>query len=220
MNRRRRMENTIIGAGILILGMMAPTAAKEKDKPTLPQTVLEARTVVVIIDPDAGISMTDPGGNRTAQSDVEKALLKWGRYTVELTGVTADLVIVIRKSSGKAVEPTIGGVPTNDRPVVVHPTDSGIHIGVQQGHPPGDPQVDASNTKPAPGVQTAPMVDFFEVYFANGGNPPYGSPAWRYAAKNALKSPSVPAVDEFRKAVEESVKQQQQQKKKHPSSQP
>lgn len=42
------------------------------------------------------------------------------------------------------------------------------------------------------------------------------APVWRYIAKNGLKSPRVEAVEEFRKAVEESEKaaaqkQQQQQ---------
>jgi hypothetical protein len=38
-------------------------------------------------------------------------------------------------------------------------------------------------------------------------------PAWRYVNKGALKSPNVPAVAEFRKAIEEAEKQQQQNKK-------
>ncbi len=33
-------------------------------------------------------------------------------------------------------------------------------------------------------------------------------PVWRYTAKNALQSPSVPAVDEFKKAITEAEKQQ------------
>ena len=31
---------------------------------------------------------------------------------------TADLVISVRKGNGKIAQPTIGGVPTNDRPVI------------------------------------------------------------------------------------------------------
>jgi hypothetical protein len=44
----------------------------------LPAYVLKARTMLVLIDPDAGISMTSPQANKTAQDDVEKALMKWG----------------------------------------------------------------------------------------------------------------------------------------------
>src|SRR5579864_867279 len=107
----------------LLLSLTGFVTAKEKTKTTLPAYVLDAKTVMVMIDPDAGISMSDPGGNRTAQSDVEKALLKWGRYTPAISMPMADLIVVIRKGSEKAVQPTIGGVPTNDRPVVVNPTD-------------------------------------------------------------------------------------------------
>ena len=40
------------------------------------------------------------------------------------------------------------------------------------------------------------------------------SPLWRYARKDALRSPGVPAVEEFRKAAEEAEKPQTQQKQK------
>ncbi|HXZ81370.1 MAG TPA: hypothetical protein VEG30_15685 [Terriglobales bacterium] len=33
-------------------------------------------------------------------------------------------------------------------------------------------------------------------------------PAWRYTAKDALRSPSVPAVAKFRKAIEDAEKHQ------------
>ena len=55
--------------------------------------------------------------------------MKWGRFTPVMDTQTADLVITVRKGSGKMVQPTIGGLPTNDRPVVVQPTDSGIRLG-------------------------------------------------------------------------------------------
>jgi hypothetical protein len=50
------------------------------------------------------------------------------------------------------------------------------------------------------------------------------APVWNYSAKDGLKAPSVAAVEQFRKAVEESEKaaaqklqqQQQQQQKKNP----
>jgi hypothetical protein len=38
---------------------------------------------------------------------------------------------------------------------------------------------------------------------------PLSGPAvWRYIKKNALRSPDVPAVDEFRKLIEKALKQQ------------
>src|SRR5436853_252834 len=44
--------------------------------------------------------------------------------------------------------------------------------------------------------------------------------AWRYARKNGLKSAEVPAVGEFKKAVDEAVKQQQQKQKQQGQSAP
>ena len=90
-------------------------AGKDKKKIILPTDVLEARTVLVVIDPEAGIAVDAPNANRTAQGDVEKALMNWGRFTLAPDVSTADLVISVRKGNGKVVQPTIGGVPTNNR---------------------------------------------------------------------------------------------------------
>ena len=100
-------------------------AGKDKKKIILPKDVLEARTVLVVIDPDAGIAVDAPNANRTAQEDVEKALMSWGRFTLATDVSTADLIISVRRGNGKTAQPTIGGVPTNNRPVIFEPTDSG-----------------------------------------------------------------------------------------------
>jgi hypothetical protein len=66
--------------------------------------------------------------------------------------------------------------------------------------------------------------DMFEVFRADiyAG---HDAPVWQYVAKDGLKPPSVTAVEQFRKAVEESEKaaaqkqkqqQQQQGQKKNP----
>jgi hypothetical protein len=203
--------------------------AKEK-KSTLPAYVLDAQTVLVMIDPDAGTSMADPGGNKTAQDDVEKALMKWGRLRPVLTMGEADLVIVIRKGNKQPVQPTVGGEPTNDRPVLVQGTDSSIRVGVQQGRSPDGVQNGGPvQQRPGMGAETGPTEDTFFVYqgqtFAgDAGRIPSTSertPVWKYMAKNGLKSPEVPAVGEFKKAVDEAVKQQQaQQQKQQPQSKP
>lgn len=128
-----------------------------------------------------------------------------------LDGSTADLVITVRKGSEQVVvQPTIGGLPTNDRPVIVQPTDSGIRLGGQKGQPPGTP--DSTQSTPGPQVEMAPREDVFAVYEGHGSTLER-SPVRRYAKKDPLRSPSVPAVDEFRKAIEEAEKQQQQQQK-------
>jgi hypothetical protein len=170
--------------------------------------VLQAKTVLVIIDPNAGISVTAPQENKTALDDVEKALMKWGRLAPVVAGMHADLVITVRKGSGKIVQPTIGGEPTNDRPVIVQQTDNAIHIGVQQGRPPDATQSGPQDTKAHPQMEAAPPDDMFVVYEGSVGLHPDGPPVWRYYAKNALRSPDVPAVAEFRKLIEAALKQQ------------
>src|ERR1700724_2865104 len=52
-------------------------AGKDKKKAILPVDVLKARTVLVVVDPSAGVDVTDPNANRNARSDVQKALDQW-----------------------------------------------------------------------------------------------------------------------------------------------
>jgi uncharacterized protein YjaG (DUF416 family) len=66
--------------GIVVVAVVPSTVAKNKNKQVLPNQVLQAQTVAVVIMPDAGESVTDPAANRTAELNVEKALLQWGRY--------------------------------------------------------------------------------------------------------------------------------------------
>jgi len=200
-------------AAVLVLSTSLAFAGDDK-KPVLPVYVLRAETVFVLIDPDAGTSPSSPMANQQARDDVEKALMKWGRFRMAMNAGVADLVVIVRKGSGKIVQPTIGGLPTNDRPVIVQPTDNGGRIGGQRGRPPGSTDPAPQDTHPAPQIEAGMSDDMFVVYHGGEGNPLDGPPVWRYAAKDALKSPSVPAVAEFRKAIEEAEKQQQKQKGK------
>lgn len=184
--------------------------AGNNKKAVLPVYVVNARTALVLIDPDAGTSMSEPQANKKAQDDVEKALMKWGRLHPVMEGSTADLVITVRKGSDKIVQPTIGGLPTNDRPVIVQPTDNGIRLGGQKGQPPGAPS--SPPAQPGPQVEVAPREDVFAVYEGHVEAPLQQAPAWQYRKKDGLRSPAVPAVDEFRKAIEEAEKQQQNKK--------
>ncbi|PYU68870.1 MAG: hypothetical protein DMG52_30255 [Acidobacteria bacterium] len=128
-----------------------------------------------------------------AREDVEKALMRWGRLKPVMTMSLADLVIVIRKGNTQPVQPTVGGEPTNNRPVIVQGT--------------GD---------------TMARLRICLRYIRGGTDAPaLNRPvAWRYARKNGLKSPEVPAVGEFKKAVDEAVKQQQQKQKQQGQSAP
>jgi hypothetical protein len=201
-----RMRVTVL----LILLFASLAVAGNKKKIVLPAYVLKARTVLVLIDPDAGINPEAPLANKTAQEDVEKALAKWGRLSPVLDPQTADLVITIRKGSGKIVQQTVGGMPTNDRPVIVQPNDNGIRVGVQQGRSPNaPPQPQPQDTRPSPQTEVGSSEDVFIVYEGHStGSLDQQAPAWRYMNKNALHSPNVPAVDEFRKLIEEAEKQQ------------
>ncbi len=183
-------------------------AAKDKKKILLPDDVLEARTVLVVVDPDAGVAVDDPLANRKAQEDVEKALMNWGRFSMVLEASNADLIISVRKGNGKAVQPTVGGVPINDRPVIFEPTDSGGRVGVHTGNPPGagDP-TNSQPRSPSPQIEAGPTQDMFAVYRGKRGDALDSPAVWRYIAKDALQSPGVPAVDAFRKLIAEAEKQ-------------
>jgi hypothetical protein len=199
---------------VLLLSCLVATA-KDKKKALLPADILRAQTVVVVVDPNAGMDVQNPNANRTAQEDVEKALMEWGRFSLAMDAGTADLIITVRKGSGKIAQPTIGGIPNNNRPVVLQPTDLGGRVGVRQGSSgttgdPSDPQYPSSS--PQPQVEVGQSQDMFVVYRSSSKDDPYHAPldappVWRYAAKDALQSPGVPAVDVFRKLIADSEKQ-------------
>jgi len=183
--------------------------AKDKKKVILPVDVLQAQTVLVVIDPDAGMGADAPMANRTARDAVENALRSWGRFRLAMNASDADLVISIRKGSGKIAEPTIGGIPDNDRPVIFQPSESGPTMGGQRGTPPPlGGQTGPPRQGPYPQVEAGDPNDTFLVYRGNRENPLDSPPVWRYMSKDALRLPAVPAVDVFRKAIIEPEKQQ------------
>jgi hypothetical protein len=198
-------------AASLLAILMVPTTgiAKEKTKSTLPAYVLRARTVAVVIDPDAGASLDDPNANQVAQKDVETSLLGWGRFEPVLSVKLADLIIVVRKGTGKVASPTVHDPRKDSRPGQVTSVDNGLSVGVQHGSRPGlngtplGTQVDES---PHPQTEVGSGQDSFAVYQGQVENPLDLPAVWRYVAKDGLHSHNVPAVDEFRKAVQEAVK--------------
>jgi hypothetical protein len=188
---------------VLLLSCLVATA-KDKKKGLLPPDVLRAHTVLVLVDPSAGTDLQNPNANRTAQEDVEKALMEWGRFSLALDARTADLIITVRKGSGKIAQPTLDGIPNNNRPVVLEPTDSGGRVAVLPGSSP--------SSDPQPQVEVGQSQDMFVVYRCTTKDdenwaPLDAPPVWRYAAKDALQSPSVPAVEVFRELIADSEKQ-------------
>jgi hypothetical protein len=211
-----RMRVALLAFSLSVLCLSVATAKK---KAQVPDFILKAQTVCVLIDPDAGTSLTDPLANKTAREDVEKAFMTWHRYSLVQEPGRADLVIVIRRGSGKLVDRTIGNLPTNDRPITGQQTDHSIRIGGQQGRAPGSPtQTMPQDTRPEQQTEvgTAMAQDSFIVYGLGTGDMgrSVGTPitdrtvGWRTMGKNVLKSPDVSAVSDFRKAVEETEKQQ------------
>ena len=196
---------------VLLATLLAPPAiAKDKNKSSLPEYILRATTVLVVVNPDAGEPLDQPMTNATARENVEKALMEWGRLKPVMDGEESDLVIAVRTGSGKMVRPTIKGGPIDNRPGVMQPVDGGIRIGGQQGRPPSTTNTGAGpqNTGPHISNEVGASEDTFEVY-RGGVQYPLDSPAvWRYIAKDCLRAPKVSAVEEFRKAIADAEKPQ------------
>jgi hypothetical protein len=207
-----------MAAAMAALLLPSLTLAKDKAKSTLPTDVLDARTVAVLIDRNAGESLEDPQANRVAQKDVETALLNWGRYRPILSTQSADLIIVVRRGTGKVASGTIHDPREGNRPVAIDPTDNGIDIGIRHGRerqgggiPPDRSTSDDGSQNgsmgqppsPHPQAQIGGADDALLVYRGNTPDPEDTPPIWRYEAKNALKPHNVPAVEAFRKAVNE-----------------
>jgi hypothetical protein len=199
----------------LAIAAVSVAGGKKKDKVYLPAFVLKAQTVLVVILPDSGEPIDDLTANRKAQEEVEKAFMKWGRYRLALDAEQADLVVGVRKGTGKIANPTISGGPIDSRPGTIETTDNQIRIGVQQGHPPDvtDPTgSNGPNDRAHPGMQVGTAEDTFQVYQGGVQYPVDNAPVWKFIAKDGLKPPGVAAVEQFRKAVEESEKAAQQKK--------
>jgi len=192
----------------LLLALFAlPADAKNKKKQVLPDYVLQTQTVLVVIYPDAGESVTNPTGNRVAQENVERALTKWGRFKLVMDAQTADLVVAVRK--GYAGGPTVTNSPADNRPVIIQPGDGNIRLGGQEGHPTdttdpgltnpsqaGPPERGKNPTlggpaerSPGIGNEVGGAEDTFGLYRGGVEYPLDASPVWRYSAKSALDGP-------------------------------
>ncbi|HEV2102817.1 MAG TPA: hypothetical protein VGR58_08555 [Candidatus Acidoferrum sp.] len=200
-------------AAALVMVAFSGASARKREKVYLPAFVLKAQTVLVVILPGSGEPVDDITANRKAQEEVEKAFMKWGRYRLAVDADQADLVVGVRKGTGKVANPTINGGPVDSRPGTIETTDNQIRIGVQQGHPPdvSDPAgSNPANDRVHNGMETGAADDTFQV-FQGGMQYPLDNPAvWKFTAKDGLKPPAVAAVEQFRKAVEESEKSAQQ----------
>ncbi len=193
---------------VLSLSLLASAKDKNKDKGDLPDYVLQARTVRVVLSPEAGNSLEDPMANARAQQVVQLALQSWGRFSLVMEG-ESDLVIAIRAGTGKIVAPTVETGPSDTRIGDMQPGRGNIGIGAQQGRLPigSDPGAPV-HTGPHIGKQIGRANDVFEVFRGRGPYALDGVAIWRYGGKDALKGPNVPAVEQFRKAIAASEKKQ------------
>jgi hypothetical protein len=203
---------------VITMGLMVGVGglgafAKNKSEKVLPAYILNAHTVNVMIDPQAGMSADDPRANEVARKDVETALLNWGRYMPVINSQGADLIIVVRKGHERMVNETISPPhQQNNRPGVINPMDNGVSMGAQHGAQqqggmggsPGSGIPDASAVHPQ--MEVGGVDDVFEVFDGATKDPMNGPVGWRYTAKDGLRSHSVPAVEEFKKAVAASEK--------------
>jgi hypothetical protein len=211
------MRKRLVALSTIGLLMTVPVLGKSKDK-TLAPYILQARTVAVIVDPGAGVDPEDPRANQVAQKDVETALMNWGRFQPIMSTAEADLIIVVRRGHGRLVDGTITDPRQNDRVGVINPTDNGIGVGAQRGPQPGlgggdsgvrypqggNPQSGAPSPQPStptPQLEVGGGDDWFTVYEGKVAKPLNGAPGWRYIASDGLRPHSVPAVEEFKKAV-------------------
>jgi len=220
------MKTRVFALGLVVFMAAGLGWGTKKEKQPLPDVVLKAQTVFVTIQPGANEPASDMTANQKTVKDVEEAMMKWGRFRLALNAETADIVIAVMKGAGKAASPTVSGGPVDSRPVILDKTDNQIRIGGQQGRPPDATQTNDPNTdgRAHPGMQVGGEDDLFKVYLGNVQYPLDSSPVWSYMGHDALKTPSVPAVEQFRKAVEESErvaarKQQEKQKQQQQQQQ-
>ncbi len=119
---------------VFLLSLLATWGfAKDKTKNILPAYVLQAKTVAVVIDPSAGISIDDPRANEVAQKDVEAAFLKWGRFKPVSDPKTADLIVMVRKGNSRLMDETMPDLRQNSG---INPSNRGGSSGPPRGSPP------------------------------------------------------------------------------------
>jgi hypothetical protein len=203
MRSEKILKGVVTGLAAIIL----PMAIAKNSKPIMPVYVLRAHTVAVVVDPAAGVSLDNPQANEIARTDVETALAEWGRFTAVADPRQADFVIVLRKGNDKAVSETMPDPRQNSRPGLNSPTQTGIGGG-QRGQQPGFPDGNANGAGgSSPQLEVGMTEDSFLVYAGSVDHPLDGPAGWRWMRKDALHPHDVPAVGQFRKAIEDAEKQ-------------
>jgi hypothetical protein len=184
---------------LLLLSLLVTLGfAKDKTKNLLPPYVLQAKTVAVVIDPSANISIDDPRANELAQKDVEAAFLKWGRFEPVPDPKTADLIVMVRKGNSRLMDDAMPDPRQNSG---IDGGNRGGSIGSPRGSQPDLP----GDSGPGSSRQSSPTnirdaEDLFSV-FKGGENTRYATPVWTYTGRDGLNPQTVFAVTAFKKAV-------------------
>jgi hypothetical protein len=149
-----------------------------------------------------------------------------GSYQLKQEAFTADLVIGVRNGTGTVASPTVGGPLPDTRPATIETTDNAIRIGAQKGQPPGQTQsgdagAAGTNGRTTTGVQGGGAEDVIEVFIGGDGYSADSAPIWVCRKVDGLNAPTMGAVEQFKKAVEETEKaiaqkQKQREKQKNP----
>jgi hypothetical protein len=206
------MSVPVTSAFLALLLLFPQAGAKNKKKQVLPDFVLKAQTVAVVIRPDAGEPVTNPLANRTARDNVKNAMTKWGRFRLVTDAQTADLIVAVRK--GHASGPAIGNSPADDQPIIYQPSGGDVLGAGQHGRSPDltNPGLGRNPADRGPHItdEMGPSEDSFEVYMGGGDFPLDAPPIWRYMARGALNTPQVTAVEQFKNAINQSEQHRQQ----------
>lgn len=207
------MKRAVWFVGSVLLAAAA-SAQQQPISQTYQRDILEARTIAVVAySPQAA---SDSEENELSRLEVQQAMQKWGKYQVVADAGAAALIVVVRKGHAQAA--TIGG-PAGGPPVVVGSVDSGVNISVHRGQNQPLSRTDSSqeSSQPRLGSEVGSPDDLLEIYRGRQPLPGDGSrnpspypldepPVWTYTARDALRSPKLEAVTEFRKAVEAAEK--------------
>ncbi len=164
---------------------------------TISDTICETIPETIDAQSTRGTTVDDPLANRKAQADVESAFMKWERFRLVQDASQADLVIGVRKGTGKNVNPTINGGPVDSAPVAIDTTDKQIRVIGQQGRPPdvtqpgAQPGTNGPNDRTHTGmeVEVGAKDDTFEVFQGGVQYPVDSTAVWKYIAKDGLKPP-------------------------------
>jgi len=201
--------NSRVAALLIFTLLTGLSSAKDKNKNRLPEYLLQAHTVKVLVSPDASDALDHPLANSEMRDAVVRALSSWGRFELVTMG-DSDLVITVQAGTDRFVTPAVEHGPADTRVGTMQPGPGGIGVGVQQGRVPalGDPGADPQNQGPHIGKEIGRRDDQFQVYRGGAAYSLHSIPLWEYSGRDALKAPNLVAVARFRKAIADAEKSQ------------